>query len=153
MRLGTRRAAGAHRQHAVSVRAAFTLVSPDGSKKTYEKAQCTVGSGASCDIRISGKQVADSHALLLQKGKQTFLKPLLGESLLDPSLCWKDGVALRPGVSYVLASGSSIAFGEESQAYKIEFDEGTGSNPMVEFMMKGMLARSGNDEVKKALGM
>ncbi len=55
--------------------------------------------------------VADSHALLLQKGKQTFLKPLIGESLLDPSLCWKDGVALRPGVSYVLASGSSIAFG------------------------------------------
>lgn len=39
MRLGTRRAAGAHRQHAVSVRAAFTLVSPDGSKKTYEKVQ------------------------------------------------------------------------------------------------------------------
>lgn len=62
-------------------------------------------------LSLTRPAVADSHALLLQKGKQTFLKPLLGESLLDPSLCWKDGVALRPGVSYVLASGSSIAFG------------------------------------------
>ncbi len=39
LRLGARPAAGVHRRHAVGVCAAFTLVSPDGSKKTYDKVQ------------------------------------------------------------------------------------------------------------------
>ncbi|KXZ48831.1 hypothetical protein GPECTOR_25g416 [Gonium pectorale] len=95
--------------------------------------------------------VAEQHALITQKGKQTFLKPLVGESLLDESRCWKDGVALRPGVSYVLANGSQLAFGTEGQALTIQFDEGAGSNPLMEMMMKGMIANS-SQEVKKAMG-
>ncbi|GLC45518.1 hypothetical protein PLESTB_001202300 [Pleodorina starrii] len=146
-----RASARPRRLHSLHVAAAFTLTDRHGKSTTYSKAQNIIGSSPSCDIKIDGAQVAAEHAAIIQKGKQTFLKPLVGESMLDDSLSWKDGVALRPGVSYLLATGCSLAFGTSERSFTIQFEEGSGSNPLVEMMMKGMLANS-SGEVKKALG-
>ncbi|EFJ42282.1 hypothetical protein VOLCADRAFT_121550 [Volvox carteri f. nagariensis] len=136
----------------LQIKASFTLTDSKGKSATYTKAQVTIGSSSSCDIRVTGPQVAEQHATIIQKGKhQTFLKSLVGEDMLDDSRTWQDGEPLRPRVSYVLASGCKLAFGTPDQVYTIAFEEGTGSNPLVEMMMKGMLANS-SVEVKKALG-
>ncbi|GIL54157.1 hypothetical protein Vafri_9738 [Volvox africanus] len=140
----------ARRPGDLRVTAAFTLTDEQGKSMTYNKAQSIIGSSSSCDVKVAGPQVAEQHAAIIQKGKQTFLKPLVGEDMLDDSRSWKDGVALRPGVSYVLASGCRLAFGTPETCFTIGFEEGTGSNPLVEMMMKGMLASS-SPEVKRAL--
>ncbi|KAG2489306.1 hypothetical protein HYH03_012138 [Edaphochlamys debaryana] len=138
------------RRLTVRVQAAFSLRDGKGTVQTFSKPSVSVGSSGA-DVVVAGSGVAKEHALIIQKGKQTFLKPLQGESLLDDSRCWKDGVSLRPGVSYVLASGCAVAFGSEASVFTIEFEEGGGSNPLMEMMMKGMVAGS-SPEVKKALG-
>ncbi|GIL73927.1 hypothetical protein Vretimale_5123 [Volvox reticuliferus] len=140
----------AHRRGCLHVTAAFTLTDGQGQSITYNKAQSIIGSSSSCDVKVAGPQVAAQHAVIIQKGKQTFLKPLVGEDMLDDSRSWKDGVALRPKVSYVLASGCRLAFGTPETSFTIGFEEGTGSNPLVEMMMKGMLANS-SPEVKRVL--
>lgn len=56
------------------------------------------------------------HALLEAKGKQMFVKALVGESMLDKSYSYVDGQELRPRVSYLLASGCQLAFGESMHA-------------------------------------
>ncbi|KAG2449137.1 hypothetical protein HYH02_005885 [Chlamydomonas schloesseri] len=140
------------RPSCLTVRAAFTLTDASGKATSHSKPSVSVGSSASSDVRISGPTAADQHAVITQKGKQTFLKALVGESVLDDSRTWLDGTQLRPGVSYVLGAGSRLAFGDERQAFTIDFEQAAGSNPLVEMMMKGMVAGS-SPEVKKQLGM
>lgn len=60
---------------------------------------------------MRARAAAPSHALLSQRSQQVFCKPLVGESIIDRSHTWKDGVELRSGVSYVLANGCQLAFG------------------------------------------
>ncbi|KAG2444580.1 hypothetical protein HXX76_001325 [Chlamydomonas incerta] len=140
------------RRPSLVVRAAFTLKDASGKAATHSKPTVSIGSSASSDVRISGPSAADEHAVITQKGKQTFLKALVGESVLDDSRTWVDGTQLRPGVAYVLGAGSRLAFGEERQAFTIEFEQAAGSNPLVEMMMKGMASGS-SPEVKKQLGL
>eukprot|EP00198_Chlamydomonas_reinhardtii_P000197 XP_001689532.1 predicted protein [Chlamydomonas reinhardtii] len=81
----------------LSVRAAFTLTNASGNATAHSKPAVSVGSSASSDVRISGPNAADQHAVITQKGKQTFLKALVGEGVLDDSHTWVDGTQLRPG--------------------------------------------------------
>lgn len=55
--------------------------------------------------------VSEQHAVLLQKGRQVFVKALVGETMMDASHTWLDGQPLRPRVAYVLGSGSKLTFG------------------------------------------
>jgi hypothetical protein len=58
--------------------------------------------------------VAGQHCQLQQQGKQVFAKALVGQEMWDDTGCWLDEVPMRPGVSYVLANGSKLAFGEHA---------------------------------------
>eukprot|EP00775_Hariotina_reticulata_P004609 gene4609-4863_t len=93
--------------------------------------------------------VAPEHAELQQKGKQVFLKALQGEFVFDRTYTWIDDAEARPNVSYVLASGSVLSFGNQQQSYSIEFEEPAGSNPLLEMMMKGMAASAAPDVQKE----
>ncbi|MEW5306064.1 MAG: hypothetical protein WDW38_010005 [Sanguina aurantia] len=77
------------------------------------------------------------HALVERKaGKQMFVKALCGEEMWDDSFTWLDGDQLRPRVQYVLSSGSTISIGSEQNRYRIEFEQPSAPNPMLEMMMQ-----------------
>ena len=51
---------------------------------------------------------------------------------------------MRPNVAYVLGSGARLEFGAPSSSsspsqcyYTVEFEEGSGANPLVEMLMQG----------------
>lgn len=136
------------RQAAAPLRAFKLKPSSGGAELNIDKAVYLVGADAGADLKLKGSQVAAKHAELQQKGKQVFLKALQGESVFDRTYTWIDEQEARPNVSYVLASGSTVAFGEQQQTYVVEFEEPSGSNPLMEMMMQGMAS---NPEVKKAL--
>jgi len=97
--------------------------------------------------------VDPQHAKLNQKGKQVFLTALVGESVFDDTNTWVDGSQLRSNVAYVLQAGAMVAFGSSEAAgekFTVNFEEPTGSNPLVEMLMQGAMAGASAD-VKKAM--
>jgi hypothetical protein len=98
--------------------------------------------------------VAPRHAQLTQKGKQLFLSALVGEDVFDATNTFIDGDEARPRVSYVLAAGSTLAFGGSGggggASFVVRFEEPTGSNPLVEMLMRGVTAGASPD-VRRAL--
>eukprot|EP00882_Tetradesmus_deserticola_P006875 GHRQ01007242.1.p1 GENE.GHRQ01007242.1~~GHRQ01007242.1.p1 ORF type:complete len:170 (+),score=30.73 GHRQ01007242.1:122-631(+) len=129
---------------------AYTLQPSTGPRVSVNQARYLIGSGTAADLKLKGSNVAAEHAELQQKGKQVFLKALQGESVFDRTYTWIDDTEARANVSYVLASGSALAFGEQQQAFVVEFEEPSGANPLVEMMMKGMAA-SADEQVQKEL--
>uniref|UniRef100_A0A383WP24 FHA domain-containing protein n=1 Tax=Tetradesmus obliquus TaxID=3088 RepID=A0A383WP24_TETOB len=119
---------------------AYTLKPSAGQEICVNQVKYLVGSGPAADLKLQGANVAAEHAELQQKGKQVFLKALQGESVFDRTYTWIDDAEARANVSYVLASGSTLAFGEQQQSFMVEFEEPSGTNPLVEMMMKGMAA-------------
>jgi hypothetical protein len=106
--------------------------------------------------------VAPQHAKFTQKGRQLFLTALVGESVFDSSSTWIDGEEARPNVAYVLSVGSSLAFGSQGGgggasegpgaggSLRVEFEEPSGSNPLVEMLLQGAAAGA-SAEVQQAL--
>lgn len=78
----------------------------------------------------------------------------MSEFVFDETATWIDDAEARPGVAYVLSSGSTVVFGSKDAAaggtFKVQFEEPTGSNPLVEMLMQGAAAGA-SAEVKQAL--
>jgi len=134
------------------VQRAYTVKMPGGQEVTITKDKATVGTAAGSDIQLpASPSAAPQHAEISHKGRQVFLKPLLGEGMLDDSHTYLDGQPLRPHVSYVLGTGAKVAFGDQSAQYVFTFEENpSGGSPLMEMMVKGMAAKSA-PEVKKML--
>ena len=119
---------------------AYTVTSSGGERWTVDAPSWLVGSAVAADLRLSHPGVADRHAELTTKGKnQVFAKALVGDFVLDDSRSWLDGAQMRPNVAYVLGSGAKLEFGSQGGGvtYTVEFEEGSGANPLVEMLMQG----------------
>ena len=55
-------------------------------------------------------------------------------------------------VAYVAPSGSKLAFGDEQNAYTLEYEEGEQKDPLMDMMIKGW-ASSASQEVKDQLSL
>ncbi|KAI8467523.1 MAG: hypothetical protein J3K34DRAFT_370257 [Monoraphidium minutum] len=134
---------------------AFTLHADGGAPVQFDKPSVVVGSGADADVRLGGSGVEPRHATFTQKGKQLFLTALVGESVFDDSRTWVDGSEARPNVAYVLPTGARLAFGSADGklggSFRVEFEEPSGSNPLVEMLIQGAAAGA-SAEVRAVLG-
>ncbi|GAX80360.1 hypothetical protein CEUSTIGMA_g7799.t1 [Chlamydomonas eustigma] len=117
----------------------------------FDQDVITIGSGDKCDLRLRGPGIVAQHVSLQRKRQQIFSKALLGESMFESSACFLDGTEMRPQVQYLLGSGSVVTLGDPPGVQlQIDFEQGSGSNPMMEMMMKSMASQP---EVKTALGL
>ncbi|KAF8060012.1 hypothetical protein HT031_004950 [Scenedesmus sp. PABB004] len=133
--------AGPQRRRRPAAPSAFRLLPAGGGAALEFSGQdkLLVGSGPGAGLQLAG--LAAEHAEVSQKGKQVYVKALVGgESVFDSTCTWIDGVEARPHVGYVVASGAALAFGGErgpgELAFTVEFDQPSGANPLVEMMMQ-----------------
>ena len=56
------------------------------------------------------------------------------------------------GVAYLIKSGCTLAFGELSQAFTVEFEEQLANTQALEMMIKGMASQASED-VRNELGL
>jgi hypothetical protein len=143
---------------------------PDGQEWTCG----SDGGKAQFQLGAAAGGVAGVHVRLTQKGRrQVFLTALVGESVLDDSRTWLDGQPLRPNVQYVIGSGQRIDMGRltldeagagasaapatsappAAAAFRVEFVEGEGRDPLVEMMMAGFAggSKDSQDKLREAL--
>ncbi len=64
----------------------------------------------------SARAVEQQHAKLERKGGRVFCTALAGDEddLLGETHTWMNGTGLRHGVAYLVAPGSTLAFGAKS---------------------------------------
>lgn len=103
------------------------------------------------------RAVASEHARLESKGGRLFcsaIAPCDADDLLAPTGVWLNGVELRSNVSYMVAPGNELSFGEKCNAYVAEFDAAdsavSGGQGMSEMLMRG-LAQQASPEVQKII--
>jgi pSer/pThr/pTyr-binding forkhead associated (FHA) protein len=114
------------------------VTSSSGERFVVESPSWLVGAAAAADLRLKQPGVTERHAELTAKGRQVFAKALVGGFVLDDSRSWLDGAQMRPNVAYVLGSGARLEFGAQGGvSYTVEFEEGSGANPLVEMLMQG----------------
>lgn len=73
----------------------------------------TLGSGTSCQLRLSGGKVAEEHAKITPKGGQVFCRALTGDpdNLRSDTNVWiLPDTQLRAGVDYALSPGAQVYF-------------------------------------------
>mmetsp|Transcript_2933 Transcript_2933/g.6424 ORF Transcript_2933/g.6424 Transcript_2933/m.6424 type:complete len:178 (-) Transcript_2933:941-1474(-) len=113
-----------------------------------------VGTSGSCDVKVQGHGIASEHAVIEFKKSQFFCRALVGEDMFDSSSCFLNGTEMRPRVAYLMGSGATLGLGPGGSSQvllQLEYQEGSGSNPLLEMMAKGLAAKSTNEDVKQAL--
>ena len=71
----------------------------------------TIGSGAGCQLRLSGGKVEKEHARITPKGGRVLCRALTGDpdSLRSETNVWiLPDTQLRAGVDYVLSPGAQV---------------------------------------------
>lgn len=129
-----------------------TLSAPNGTKIVVDKKPFLIGSATSGNLVVTAANVAKEHAKLELKDNTVLCTALVGDpdDLLADTLTWLDGNQLRPGVAYLVKPGSSLSFGVIDQQYTVDFEQKSGSNPLMEMLIKGM-ASNASEEVRKVL--
>ncbi|KAG1659541.1 hypothetical protein FOA52_016164 [Chlamydomonas sp. UWO 241] len=123
-----------------------------GISKVLDQPRIVIGSSPSADVIAGCDGVVAEHVVLERKAQQLFARAMVGEDMFDDSSCRLDGTDMRPRVGYLLGSGAVLSVGRApGTELRVEFKEASGSNPMVEMMMQGMAASSGNADVARAM--
>lgn len=105
-------------------------------------------------LRSSLRTVLGEHAILEARNGRVFLTGLRDKDAINilaaRSLLWLNGAEIRPGVAYMVASGSKVHVGEAgSNELVIDgWEEQAAASPLLKMMMQQMAS---SDEVRQKL--
>ena len=95
--------------------------------------ETTVGADQACDMTLSGSNIEPEHARIFPRSGRLFCRALTGDpdDFKGATRTWiLPDTELRPGVDYMLAPGTQMAFGEpDGEPVTIQFEESNAGAP------------------------